>query len=167
MSWIESERRKRQREAARAASAQAAADSVSHVDGDHAMRALWQRLEAGNAALPPELQLLREEVASPPERGPRFQVWLRAPNGAGLGFTGDAVRYVWPERKASRSNNFWIRWNAEKGRLEVSQRVSSATPPVMKDRRFDDRRIELLLRGLVQGRRVKASALRKKRFWLF
>lgn len=167
MSWIDKERRKRQRAAARDASARAAADSAAHVDGEHAMRALWQRLEAGNAALPPELQLLREEVATPPERGPRFLAWLRAPNGAALGFTGDAVRYVWPERRASVSNNFWIRWNDERGWLELSQRVSSAVPPVMKDRRFDDNRVELLLKGLVQGRRVKPSKLRKKRFWLF
>lgn len=167
MSWIEKERRKRQRAADRNAAEQAAADSGQHVDAEHAMRALWQRFETGNAALPPELQLLREEVTTPPERGPRFLTWLRAPNGAALGFTGDAVRYVWPERKASRSHNFWIRFNADKGWLEVSQRVSSATPPVMKDRRFDDRRIERVLKGLVQGRRVKAASLRKKRFWLF
>jgi hypothetical protein len=167
MSWIEKERKKRQRAAERDASAQAAADSQAQVDGEHAMRALWQRFEAGNAALPAELQLLREEVTALPDRGPRFLAWLRAPNGAALGFTGDAVRYVWPERRARSSNNFWIRWNDAKGWLEVSQRVSSATPPMMKERRFDEGRIELVLKGLVQGRRVKAAALRRKRFWLF
>jgi hypothetical protein len=167
MSWIEKERKKRLRSADKTAAAQAAADSRMHVDGEHAMRALWQRFEAGNAALPPELQLLREEVAAVPDRGPRFLAWLRAPNGAALGFTGDAVRYVWPERNASSSHNFWIRWNDDKGWLEVSQRVSSATPPEMKSRRFDDRRIELVLKGLVQCTRVKAAKLRKKRFWLF
>lgn len=167
MSWIEKERKRRQKEAEKQAAEQAVRDSGLHVDGEHALRALWQRLEAGNAALPPELQLHREEVSTPPERGPRFLVWLRAPNGAGLGFTGDAVRYVWPERRASSSNNFWIRWNEARAWLEVSQRVSQATPPVMKDRRFDERRIELLLRGLVRGERVKAASLRKKRFGLF
>ncbi len=167
MSWIDKERKRRQKEAEKQAAEQAVRDSGLHVDGEHALRALWQRFEAGNAALPAELQLHREEVSMPPERGPQFRVWLRAPNGAGLGFTGDAVRYVWPERRASSSNNFWIRWNESGARLEVSQRVSSATPPVMKDRRFDDRRIERVLKGLVQGTRVKASKLRKKRFWLF
>ncbi len=167
MGWIERERKKRQKASDRNVAEQVAADSGLDVDGEHAMRALWQRFETGNAALPPELQLLREEVTAAPERGPRFLAWLRAPNGAALGFTGDAVRYVWPERKASSSHNFWIRWNAEKRWLEVSQRVSASTPPVMKDRRFDDRRIELVLKGLVQGTRVKAAKLRKKRFWLF
>ncbi len=167
MSWIEKERKRRQREAEKSAAVQAAADSGLDVDGEHAMRALWQRFEAGNAALPPELQLLREEVTYVPERGPRFLAWLRAPNGAALGFTGDAVRYVWPERNASRSHNFWIRWNNDERWLEVSQRVSSATPPVMRDYRFDDSRIEQVLKGLVQGQRVKAAKLRKRRFWLF
>ena len=151
MSWIEKERKRRAKEAEKQAAEQAARDSGLHVDGEHALRALWQRLE----------------VATPPERGPRFLVWLRAPNGAGLGFTGDAVRYVWPERRAGSSNNFWIRWNEARAWLEVSQRVSQATPPVMKDRRFDERRIELILRGLVRGERVKAASLRKKRFGLF
>ncbi len=164
MSWIEKERKKRLRSADRSAAEKAAVDSGMHVDGEHAMRALWQRFESGNAALPPELQLLREEVTTVPDRGPRFQAWLRAPNGAALGFTGDAVRYIWPERNASSSHNFWIRWNDEKGWLEVSQRVSSATPPVMKDRRFDERRVELILRGLVRGQRVNAASLRQTRF---
>jgi hypothetical protein len=167
MSWIEKERKRRQKAAERQAAEQARRDSAPQVNGEQVLRALWQRLEADNAALPPELRLPREEVATPPDRGPRFLVWLRAANGAGLGFTGDAVRYVWPERKASRSHNFWIRWNQEHARLEVSQRVSSATPPVMKDWRFDERRTERLLRGLVRGERVKAASLRKKRFGLF
>jgi hypothetical protein len=167
MSWVEKERKRRQKEAEKQAAAQAVRDSALHVDGEHALRALWQRIEAGNAALPPELQLHREALATPPERGPRFQVWLRAPNGAGLGFAGDAVRYVWPERRASRSHNFWIRWNESRAWLELSQRVSAATPPLMKNWRFDDRRIEFMLRSLVQGERVKAARLRKKRFWLF
>ncbi len=167
MSWIEKERRRRQKHAEQQAAAQAAQDSDAPIDGADALRALWQRLEAGNAALPPELQLRHETVAEPPDRGPRYLAWLRAPNGAGLGFTGDAVRYVWPERRSRSSNNFWIRWNDERARLEVSQRVSSTTPPTMKDRRFDERRVELILKGLVRGRRVKAADLRKKRFWLF
>jgi hypothetical protein len=167
MSWVEKERKKRERAAAHTAAHQAAADSGHGIDGEHAMRALWQRIEAANTALPPELQLLREEVATPPERGPRFRVWLRAPNGAALGFTGDAVRYLWPERKVSASHNFWIRWDETKSWLSVSQRVSTATPPEMRERRFDERRIELLLKGLVRGERVKAAKLRKKRFWLF
>jgi hypothetical protein len=37
----------------------------------------------------------------------------------------------------------------------------------MKDRRFDNRRIDFIVRCLVLGERVKVAKLRKKRFWLF
>jgi len=167
MSWIEKERKRRLRAADKHAAAQAAADSGLHVDGEHAMRALWQRCGAGPMRERDVRAVLRQLGGRAFDAELDFLTWLRAPNGAALGFTGDAVRFLWPERKASASNNFWIRWNEARAWLEVSQRVSQATPPVMKDRRFDERRIELILRGLVRGERVKAASLRKKRFGLF
>lgn len=163
MSWIERERKRRQK----LAGTHTGRDVTVPIDGAHALRALWQRIESANAALPEDLRLRRERARSLPESGPRILVWLHAPNGASLGFSGDSVRYVWPERNPRRSYNFWIRWNQTRGWLEVSQRVSSGTPPIMKDRRFDKRRIGFIVRCMVQGERIKAAQLRKKRFWLF
>lgn len=163
MSWIEKERKRRQK----LAGVHTTRDVTVPLDGAHALRVLWQRFESANAALPEDLQLRRERATTLPDNGPRMLVWLHAPNGASLGYSGDAVRYVWPERNPRRSHNFWIRWNPSHGWLEVSQRISSGTPPVMKERRFDKTRIDYILRCLVQGERVKAAKLRKKRFWLF
>jgi hypothetical protein len=172
MSWIAREEKKRQRHAARLASrpsttGRADLDSAVGLDGEQAMRQLWEQLESANSALPAALRLQREPVVLQPRQGPRFQVWLKAPNGAALGFSGDAVRYVWPQKNARRSHNFWIRFNHESGWHEVNQRVSSAVPPVMQSWRFDEGRVERLIQALVTGRRVKARSLRKRRFWLF
>ncbi|MFM7505783.1 MAG: hypothetical protein ACKO3M_04345 [Rubrivivax sp.] len=163
MSWIERERKRRQK----LAGVHPTHDFTVPIDGANALRALWQRIEFANAALPDDLKLRRERATTLPDNGPRILVWLHAPNGASLGYSGDSVRYVWPERNPRRSYNFWIRWNATRGWLEVSQRISSGTPPVMKDRRFDKRRIGFIVRCMVQGERIKAAQLRKKRFWLF
>jgi hypothetical protein len=163
MSWIDRERKRRQKLAV----PQTGGDFTVSDDGAQTLRTLWQQFESANAGLPPDLQLRRETVATEPDTGPRIRVWLHAPNGASLGFTGDSVRYVWPQRSPKLSHNFWLRWNPTRGWLEVSQRISSGTPPVMKDRRFDNRRIDFIVRCLVLGERVKVAKLRKKRFWLF
>jgi hypothetical protein len=168
MSWIDKELKRRARAATTAsAPAEMAPAADPQAVAEQAMHLLWQKLESANAALPAELRLQREEVTSPPSQGPRFRVWLRAPNGAALGFAGDAVRYLWPERNKNRSHNFWIRWNAERGHHELSQRITAAVPPLMKQSRLDEARLDRLLQHLVQGRRIKPGALRKKRLWLF
>lgn len=162
MSWIDKELKRRAQAAEPAGRPDAEAPDPMRIIGD-----LWQRLEQTNAALPAALRLKLEQVETAPRMGPHVRIWLRAPNGAALGFAGDAIRYTWPERNASRSRNFWINWNADLERLELSQRVGSATPPVMRRWRFDAGRVEQLLQGLVTGSLVKPRALRKRRLWLF
>jgi hypothetical protein len=162
MSWIDKELKRRTR-----AEAPTAAEPDDAPDPMRIIGEVWQRFEHANAALPEALRLKVEQVDSPPRQGPHIRTWLRAPNGAALGFAVDAIRYTWPERNANRSRNFWINWSADRGRLELSQRVGSATPPVMRNWRFDARRVEQLLQGLVTCRLVKPRALRKRRLWLF
>ena len=127
------------------------------------MAALWRRFEGANEALPPELRLApqRDPPAAGPD-APKFVAWLRAPNGAALGFTGDAIRYTWPIASGRRSNNFWIRWLD--GRYLMVQRVGQAfvTPPA--EYRLDERRVERIVQCLVTGKRVKPRAMRKRRF---
>jgi hypothetical protein len=165
MSWIDKELKRR----AKAVQAEAVVreSEAERRDPTRLMVELWQRFEAANAALPEALRLRVERVDSLPVQGPRFQTWLRADNGAALGFAGDAIRYVWPERNAKKSRNFWIRWNTDRDRPEVMRRVGSATPPLMVSWPFDTRRIDFVLRELVRGRHVAARGLRRRRFWLF
>jgi hypothetical protein len=165
MSWIEREL-KRRAEAA-SADSQSRAAHLSMPDPDAAMNELWTRFEAANAALPAALRLTEEagESSSMPE--PQIRIWLRAPNGAGLGYTGDAIRYLWPESNPTRSLNFWIRWHPGRGCPIVTQRISNSTPPAIAAWRFDPRRVEFVIRQLVQGKRVNARGLRKKRLGLF
>jgi hypothetical protein len=162
VSWIDKELKRRAKAVEPAPRPDSEAPDPARIIGD-----LWQRLERANAALPAALRLKLELVETPPRMGPHVRTWLRAPNGAALGFAGDAIRYTWPERNASRSRNFWIIWNADLERLELSQRIGSATPPVMRSWRLDVQRIEQLLQGLVTSRQVKPSSLRKRRLWLF
>jgi hypothetical protein len=162
VSWIDKEIKRRARDAEPVGKPVSDAPDPVRVIGD-----LWQRFEHANAALPDALRLKLEHVEAPPRMGPHVRTWLRATNGAALGFAGDAIRYTWPERNASHSRNFWINWNPDLERLELSQRVGSATPPLMRRWRFDARRIEQLLQGLVTSRLVKPRSLRKRRLWLF
>jgi hypothetical protein len=169
MSWIKKELKRRAR-TPEAEPELAAASAQPGTGGEQAVlaiQALWQRLEAANEALPTELKLRREPVAQAPRQGPRFQVWLRAPNGAAIGHAGDALRYVWPGSPARRSSNFWIGWDAQAGQLELRQRVSPLPSPVIARHRFDEGRAELIVKQLVLGKKVSVRALRKKRLWLF
>jgi len=163
MSWIQKELKRR------AAQSRPAALAGTPDELDPArMQALWTQLLALNAELPDALRLAvdtRRAVAPSSEDAAVFE-WLRAPNGAALGFAGTAIRYLWPERSRRRSHNFWIRWNAQDARYVLAQRVTASVPPVVVEYRFDERRIEHLLKGLVLGQRVAARALRKKRLWL-
>ena len=162
MSWIDKELKRRTIAGELAPRRTAEAADPARIISD-----LWQRMQQANAALPEALRLRVEVVETPPRIGPHVRIWLRAPNGAALGFAGDAIRYSWPERRSSRSRNFWITWNADQERLEISQRVGLDIPPVMRRWRFDTRRIEQLLQGLVTSRQVKPRSLRKRRLWLF
>lgn len=138
--------------------------AVEHVQG------LWQKLEAANDALPEALRLPAETegpMMSPPG-GPVFTKWLRAPNGAGLGLTADAIRYTWPERnKGKKSHNFWIVYAPDKG-LRVRRRVSSTSPlPVMVEAAFNENAVPRMLRSMVTNKRITVRAVRRKRLFFF
>jgi hypothetical protein len=166
-SWIEKELKKRN-QAARRASTATAPVALATNEAER-MAELWQRIEAANRALPEALQL--RAAASAPVMGgpdpPKFRVWFPAPNGAGLGFTGDAVRYTWPEQDAKVSRNFWLRWAPGQGYLLVRRVNSKATGLEMMEEPLDERRVEHLIKCLVTGKRVTPRSMRKKRFGLF
>lgn len=162
MSWIEKEQKRRAK--AKARTPEPAPVPIAETE-EARIRALWRGFESANEALPPEIRLASErDVTSSPGNGPRITTWLRAPNGAGLGLAADAIRYAWPQQSAGRSNNFWIRWDADRGRFVVIHRVGQAfvAPPAVY--RFNERRVDHILKCMVTGRRVRARALRKK--WL-
>jgi len=133
------------------------------------MQDLWAKLHAANHALPNDLQLQIDKALSVPTSAEDviFVEWLHAPNGAALGFAGDAVRYVWPDRSPRRSNNFWIRWDALQQRYVLIQRVNSSAPPSVANYRFDDNRVDHMIKCLVLGKRIKISTIRKKHFGIF
>lgn len=170
MSWIERELKKRAAKKARAT------DPDSRTHGDTQDRrdttrilALWDRILDANNALPAELKLRRESDPSGNSStdGPPFVLWLVAENDAALGFDGYGIRYIWPEVGRRRSNNFWIRWSADKGYI-LSQRVdrlwSSADS---RERRFNEARIDHLLKCLVTGVRVTPRSVSARKLWFF
>jgi hypothetical protein len=170
MTWIEKELRKREKLEARA---QARLESVQAAEEGAAdgvrIQALWDLFEATNDALPEKLKLQREVSAGdgfPSERS-MFQVMLNAKNGACLGYTGDAIRYVWPQKSLRSSNNFWIRWVPGLG-YRLSRRVK---PTMFKasteERAFRQPAVDHILRCLVIDKRVTFRSVRKKRLGLF
>jgi hypothetical protein len=165
MSWIDRELKKRVHAASHSKLPQAPAVNSETEN----MTALWRKLEAVNDALPPELKLAADlDLPANPAFGvPKFLVWFRASNGAGLGFTGDAIRYVWPERNERASYNFWIRWTPDDGFRLIRRVVSAVSGPKIVDRSFSQRRAEYMIKCLVVGRRISPRAVRKKRLWLF
>lgn len=169
MSWIDKELKKRHRGSAADGTSTPGA-TLPPVDP---MQGLWTQLERSNAALPERLRLQRVDGGAPPAvpdplQPYHFLAWLRASNGAALGFTGDAVRYVWPERAFKRSRNFWIRWSAEHG-FRVYQRLGAALSPEPRSAEgsFDERWVEEMIRRLVVGKRITLRTVRKRRLWLF
>lgn len=163
MSWIDKEIKRRTRQTSPAEPAAPVPTARER------MQELWSRFEGANGALPGELQLSPSPDAPgplPPD-SPRFRVWLRAPDGAALGWAGDAIRYVWPKSNPRKSNNFWIRWSEPRGRYVVQRRVGSGLPPAHRESPFDERRVERMIKCLVLGRQVKIRAVRRKRLWLF
>lgn len=163
MSWIDKELKRRAKQSS------PADDPPPAPTGPERMQELWKRIEGANGALPAELQLASSPDAPghlPPD-SPRFRVWLRAADGAALGWAGDAIRYVWTKNNARKSNNFWIRWSEPRGRYVVQRRVGSSMPSVHQELPFDERRIERMIKHLVLGRQVTIRSIRRKRLWLF
>lgn len=162
MSWTDRELKRRAAQSKGSAVDQPAATSPSA-----RMQELWSRIERSNDALPADLRLHmdRAGTGSPESGGPTFVAWLRAPNGAALGFAGDGIRYVWPATDRKKSNNFWIRWDIERGRYVLNRRVGLLPSTVSYP--YDERRVEHMVKCLVLSRRVTVSSVRKKRLWLF
>jgi hypothetical protein len=131
------------------------------------MQELWDKFKDTNSALPNAIQLRLEIGSHFPDAGENavFVEWLRAPNGSALGFTGDAVRYIWHVRGQHRSNNFWIRWDLLKQGYVLNQRTSTSIPPLVAEYRFDQGRTAYMTKCLVLGKRISARSVRKKRLW--
>jgi hypothetical protein len=129
---------------------------------------LWNVIKEANAALPLELQLEMAATTSLPASAENvnFQEWLRAPNGAALGYAGSGIRYLWPETSQRRSNNFWVHWDSQRQRYVLTQRTSNTIPPSVAEYRFDETRVGYMLKCLVLGKRITTRSVRKKRLWL-
>ena len=173
MSWVDAELKKRTARSARAAretvsGASKSGDSGSDPQGTRIAR-LWDRVEVANNALPADLKL-QPQLDRPDEPvpgKPPFQQWLKAPNGAGLGFNGEAIRYYWPQPNKTKSNNFWIRWEEDLG-FTVCRRVGpSLASPRTEKLRFKESSVDKMLKCLVTGVRIKPKAIRVRRFWFF
>ena len=168
MSWIDKELKRREAKRVVTTKARAAIGTDSQMPGEsEAMQGLWDRIEALNLALPEPLRLRAD-----PNRQDgllvntsAFRVWLMAPDGAGLGFTGEGVRYFWPVPSRRRSHNFWIRWHEKHG-LRVTQRLGwSWTGASAVEAPFDEASLEHVIQCLVQGRRARLRAVRVRRRW--
>lgn len=174
MSWIDKELRRRQKQEARQDGRGRGVTSLQDSDsaaGDDtsSIAALWDRLEEANAALPPELQLPRLTASTErfDESFANCVVVLMAANGAGIGFTGGAIRYVWPEKRLSKSNNLWIKSQGAAG-YAVSRRVKTSMPGItMQDAPFDERSVEPILRNMVTNRQVTWRMVTRRRFLFF
>ena len=170
MSWIDKELRKREKLQAKAnARLQGMSDGDDGPADAARMQALWDSFEATNDALPAPLKLQREVSIGDgyPTEKSMFVVMLNAKNGACLGYTGDAIRYLWPHKSHRKSNNFWIRWMPGKG-YRLERRVK---PTVLRsnteERAFHQPAVDHILRCLVVDKQVTFRSVRKRRFWLF
>jgi hypothetical protein len=171
MSWIEKELKRREALASKAQSTLAPPNRSDEAEPHAAagIPALWEQFETLNNALPEALRL-RREVRSPDPanpNAPQFTVWLRAPNGAGLALMADAIRYVWPVENARKSNNFWIRWDPDKG-YRLFRRTGPAFPvPKITERRFKPSAAPHIVKCLVTAVRVSPRSVTRRRFFLF
>lgn len=173
MSWVKAELKKRAARSGRETESGACpseskrGDTQTGLDGLQIAR-LWDKISAANKALPDALKL-PDQVDGPQELAankPPFRHWLRAPNGAGLGFNGEAIRYYWPQPNKSKSNNFWIRWDAAQG-YRISRRRGQSFAGSTDQWTFNEARVEHILKCLVTGVRIKPGSIRARRFWLF
>lgn len=170
MSWVQKELKKKSAAQARnTAPGDGLDQAVLARDGAAKIAALWHQLEEANNALPGPLRL-RREVGTPlgfAVDTPNFSVVLLAQNGACLGLAEEGIRYIWPVRNRGKSNNFWILWNNGSGYL-VNHRVgSTSSGPITRDRKFKMSSVDLMLKCLVIGVRIKPGSVSAKRFWLF
>jgi hypothetical protein len=164
MSWVDKELKRRAASSKRSATR----PPPQNVASDR-LQELWGTLERANAALPSELQLVVDpgnSVVSATEHA-TFVAWLRAHNGAALGLATDGIRYLWPESGSRWSNNFWIRWDTERGRFLLSRRIGNSAPVTIASYPFDERQTDYMMKQMVTGKRIKVRAVRKKRMWLF
>lgn len=164
MSWIEKELRRR------TVNSQLSTPQKPDDQSDLArMQELWEKLKAANSSLPAAIQLQTEGSSSFPASVEEinFVEWLRAPNGAALGFSGIAVRYVCPEKSERRSFNFWIRWDERRKTFVVNQRTSASIPPSVSAFRFNLNQTEYMIKCLVLGKRINSRSLRERRLWFF
>lgn len=169
MSWIDKELKRRAATPVASVKARAASGSDSQMPGDSAaMQRLWEKIEAMNQALPEPLRLrvdLNQQQDGLLFNTPAFRLWLMAPDGAGLGFSGEGVRYLWPVPSQGRSHNFWIRWHEKQG-LRVTQRLGwSWTGASAVEAPFNEAKLDHIIRCLVQGRRARFQAVRVRRRW--
>lgn len=168
-SWIDKELKRRAAREGRETAAGSTGLGQTDTQLDAArIAALWSTIDAANASLPAALRLHREEAVG--ESGiarPPFRTWLVAPNHAALGFNGEAIRYMWPEPGKRHSHNFWLRWRAASGYVLCRRVGSTSMVAHVRERRFDEARIDLLLKRLVTGVRVTDRAVCKRRLWLF
>lgn len=162
MSWVDKELNRRKKTALRDTEPGLPLHQPrEQADPAKKLGALWLRLEEQNEALPPALRL-RREVHQPGKfvgSGPSFPVALVASNGACVGLTDEGLRYVWPEKAARRSNNFWIRWKADQG-FVIHRRIGGSAAGLIEDEhKFNEASVEHLIRCLVTNVRVKSKAL--------
>jgi hypothetical protein len=170
MSWIDKEVRRRQRRESQGRGNTSIAPSSGGLDIDaKGIAVLWDRIEESNAALPPELRLPRL-TASTTKFYDEFSVCvvlLKGDNGAGIGFTGDAIRYIWPVKRQRKSNNLWIKAHGRMGYV-VSRRVKTSMPGItMVESAFDERSVDHILKCLVTDRQVTWRSVTRRRFWIF
>ena len=172
MSWIEKELKRRETLASKAQSTlvpPSRDDEIEPPAAASGIPALWERFEALNNALPEALRL-RREVPAPAAAAPGtppFTAWLRAPNGAGLGLMAGAIRYVWPVENVQKSNNFWIRWDPDRG-YRIVRRIGPAFPmPKVSERRFKPSAAPHIIKCLVTATQVTPRSVTRLRFWLF
>lgn len=168
MSWIDKELKRRGAQPMPSTKLRTASGSDSQMSGESAaMQRLWDKIDALNQALPEQLRL-RADLNR--QEGllfntPAFRIWLMAPNGAGLGFTGEGVRYFWPVQSRRRSHNFWIRWHETHG-YRITQRLGwSWTGASAVEAPFNEAALNRIIQCLVQGRRPRLRALRVRRRW--
>ncbi len=172
MSWIDKEVRRRSKHAQPALGEHTEQPGAASAHEDlKRIAELWARFETANSALPPELQLplQRDDAARKafaPERA-MFQVILMGGNDAGIGYTGDAIRYFWPKKNFRTSNNFWIRHRHGEGYILTRRQQPGVLRLSVSEQRFDERRIEHILKCLVTAQRVTWRSVGKRRFGLF
>lgn len=167
MTWVDKELKRREKTVVRDTRPGLPLHRPSDdVDPVKKLGALWRRLESLNEALPAALRL-RREVHQPGQHvgaGPVFPVALVAPNGACLGLTDEGVRYVWPERAARKSNNFWIRWKTDQG-FVIHRRIGGTAAGTIEDEhRFNEDSAEHIIKCLVTNVRVRSRSLHSGKF---